>query len=77
MTNMKTEKHEMEKARWAKYIKERNESGITVKEWCSRNGISISKCYHWLRVVRDESLIKAGALAISGQTQFAEIKPML
>ena len=76
MTTMRVEKHEMEKARWAKYIKEKNDSGLTVKEWCSRNGIPSSKYYYWLRVVREESLIKAGTLTVSGRTQFAEVKPI-
>jgi len=32
--------------------------------------------YYWLRVIRQESLIQAGTLAVTGKTEFVELKPI-
>ena len=72
---MKTSKHEIHKAKWQQIIKDQNESGLLIREWCRDNDISHGKFYYWQRVIREEALIKAGTLAVTGQTQFAEIKP--
>lgn len=74
---MKTSKHEIEKAKWIKNIKEFNESGLTVREWCKTKGITHGSYYYWLKVIREEALIKAGTLAVTGQTQFVEVKPTM
>ena len=37
--------------------------------------MSHGKFYYWQRVIREEALIKAGTLAVTGQTQFIEVKP--
>lgn len=72
---MKAARHEMLKEQWRGIIKAFNESGLTVRQWCEENQISPAKYYYWLRVIREESLIQAGTLAVTGQTQFAELKP--
>ncbi len=72
---MKASKHEMLKAQWQKVIKDQSESGLSIREWCRGNNISHSKFYYWQRVIREEALIKAGTLAVTGQTQFVEVKP--
>ena len=74
---MKASKHELLKAQWQELIREQSESGLSIREWCRRNDISHGKYYYWLRVIREEALIKAGTLAVTGQTQFAEVKPAL
>ena len=74
---MKTSKHEIHKAKWHQIIKGQNESGLSIREWCRDNDISHGKFYYWQRVIREEALIKAGTLAVTGQTQFAEIKPSM
>ena len=56
-------------------IKEQSESGLSIREWCRGNNISHGKFYYWQRVIREEALIKAGTLAVTGQTQFVEVKP--
>lgn len=71
---MKASKHEIEKSKWIKNIKEFNESNLTVREWCKTKGISHGSYYYWLKVIREEALIKAGTLAITGQNQFVELK---
>lgn len=72
---MKTSKHEILKAQWQKMIKDQSESDLSIREWCRGNNISHGKFYYWQRVIREEALIKAGTLAVTGQTQFVEIKP--
>lgn len=37
---------------WVKIIRERQESGLTNREFCARRGIPEKKYYYWLRKVR-------------------------
>ena len=41
---------------WAGIIHARNESGQTVKEFCSQNGITETQYFYWLRRVRAAAL---------------------
>ena len=77
MTTMKTSKHEILKSQWNDLIREQGKSGLSIREWCRRNDMSHGKFYYWQRVIREESLIKAGTLAVTGQTQFVEVKPSI
>lgn len=74
ITTIKNEKHEMLKSQWMEIIKTHSKSGQSIRQWCEENDVSKSKFYYWLRVIREESLIQAGTLAVTGQAQFAEIK---
>ena len=74
MATMKSSRHEMLKSQWVELIKQQNESGLSFRKWCLENHVSAPRHYYWLKIVRQDTLIKAGTLAISGQTQFAEIK---
>ena len=38
---------------WAQIIRERQESGLTNKEFCAQRGIPEKKYYYWLRRVRE------------------------
>lgn len=71
---MKASKHEILKSQWQKVIKDQSESGLSIRELCRENNIAHGKFYYWQRVIREEALIKAGTLAVTGQTQFAEVK---
>ena len=76
MTTMKTSRHEILKAKWTEIIKRHTGSVLSIRQWCEENEISTTQFYYWLRVIREESLIKAGTLAVTGQqTQFIEVKP--
>lgn len=77
LTTMKIAKHEMLKTQWQRVIKDQSESSLSIREWCRENNFSHSKFYYWQRVIREEALIKAGTLAVTGQTQFAEVKPSI
>ncbi len=74
MATMKSSKHEMLRSQWIELIKQQKESGLSVRKWCQENRVSAAQYYYWLKIVRQDSLIKAGTLAITGQSQFAEIK---
>lgn len=74
IATMKVARHEILKAKWQEVIKRHNESGMPIKPWCEENHISTTRFYYWLRVIRQESLIQAGTLAVTGQTQFVEVK---
>lgn len=76
MTTMKSVRHEMLREKWREIIKRHTQSGLPVRQWCEENQVSATQYYYWLRVIREESLIQAGTLAVTGQPQFAEIKPL-
>lgn len=77
LTTMKASKHEILKSQWINMCKDQNESGLSIREWCRENNIGHAKFYYWQRVIREEALIKAGTLAVTGQTEFAEVKPSM
>lgn len=71
---MKASKHEIHKVHWQELLREQSQSGLSIREWCRRNNMSHGKFYYWQRIIREESLIKAGTLAVTGQSQFVEVK---
>ena len=40
-------------SRWAALFQEQASSGLHVKTWCDRNGISINAYYYWKRIVKE------------------------
>ena len=38
---------------WANIIRERNQSGLSVREWCEVNSVNEKRFYHWQRRVRE------------------------
>ena len=40
-------------SRWAARFQEQASSGLHVKTWCDRNGISIHAFYYWKRILKD------------------------
>lgn len=47
-------KHEVTAQRWAALIKERMDSGMTIKEWTRERNIKESQYYYWLKTLRKE-----------------------
>ena len=45
-------KKEIKLAQWAEMIRQRNESGLTVTDWCRQNSINIKTYYYRLKRVR-------------------------
>ena len=56
MSNLK---HKVIAERWAALIKERMDSGMTVKEWCQERNIKESQYYYWLRNLRQDEAYTA------------------
>lgn len=75
MATMKQARHELLKAKWMEIIKEQRNSGLAVRKWCELNQISAPSLFYWSRVIRQDSLVKAGTLAVTSQHCFAEITP--
>lgn len=53
-------KHEMVAEQWAALIKERMDSGMTIKEWCQERDIKESQYYYWLKTLRKEETRDCG-----------------
>ena len=55
---------------WEQRINERNKSGMTIAEWCRKNGISKHKYHYWNQIInKKEKNVK--------EMTFAEITPIL
>lgn len=72
---MRSAKHEIQKTKWKIRISEQRESGQAISTWCKENGISEGQYYYWLKIVREESLIQAGTLAVTQSNRFVELMP--
>jgi len=45
-------KKEIRLAQWAEMVRQRNESGLTVTDWCKENGINLKTYYYRLKRMR-------------------------
>ena len=45
-------KKEVKLAQWAEMVRSRNESGLTVTDWCKENGINLKTYYYRLKRMR-------------------------
>ena len=45
-------KKEVKLAQWAEMVKSRNESGLTVTDWCKQNSINLKTYYYRLKRLR-------------------------
>lgn len=64
-------KHEVNAQRWDALIKERMDSGMTIKEWCRERNIRESQYYYWLKALRRDEADAAGRG--SGAVPFVEL----
>lgn len=46
-------KSEVKLKQWVEMVRCRNESGLSVSEWCRENGINLKTCYYRLKRVRE------------------------
>ena len=49
VTDLKTQMHMQE---WAKLIEARQDSGLSIKQWCLQNNLSESQYYYYLKKLR-------------------------
>ena len=65
--------------KWQRLLKEYQESGVKLSDWCSDNGVSKDQYYYWLNKVRrkyyDVAVNQLQASGVRGNTAIApEIK---
>lgn len=72
---MRSVQHEIQKTKWRALISEYKQSGLSVSAWCKENDIRQNRYYYWLKIVREESLVQAGTLAITNPNRFVELMP--
>ena len=67
-------KKEVKLAQWAEMVKSRNESGLTVTDWCKQNGINIKTYYYRLKRIRQAVCSEIGQHDIVPAIQTEESK---
>lgn len=55
-------------ARWAQIVQDRNASGLTIREYCERNGLSRGAYFYWLRKLREAAIENAGSKFVELQS---------
>ena len=61
-------------AQWAGVMRERNESGKSIRSWCIENGINQKTFHYWQRKLRDTVCEQVNELQVTRQTN--ELKEM-
>ena len=46
--------HQAALAKWTALFQEQKSSGLAIKEWCSKNNVSIHAYYYWKRIAKEE-----------------------
>ncbi|MBR3400880.1 MAG: IS66 family insertion sequence element accessory protein TnpB [Parasporobacterium sp.] len=41
---------------WAKIIQDKNQSGLTVKEYCEKNNLTRDTYFYWAKIVKEDAL---------------------
>ena len=60
-------------ANWANIIHARNESGLSINEYCRQNGLSKGAYFYWLRKLRSAALESSGTRFVEVQSPVPEI----
>ncbi len=45
--------HQANLSKWTALFQEQADSGLTVKEWCNQNSLSIHAFYYWKRIAKE------------------------
>ena len=59
MNKIQKIKKEVRRKEWAEQVRECQNSGLSVREWCQQNGINVYTYYRRLRKLRNELLDQA------------------
>lgn len=66
---------------WQEIIRDRNNSGLTVDEYCNQNGLSRNSYFYWLRIIRvsveRSTLLTGRKVLLSDQPNVSIRKPNL
>jgi transposase-like protein len=71
--NAKTVTAEYRQSQWLQVIKKRNESGMTVKDFCQAEGITKDSYYYWLRKLREKASLD---LSVKTETKPIPVQPL-
>ncbi len=81
MTDVLAVRNEFRLQNWMEIIRECEESGLSIREFCSQRGISEKTYYYWLRKVRaaaatvlEPQLVRVDNPTMSGTEQLIEIR---
>ena len=71
--------HQFRLSHWAGVMRERNESGLSIRAWCRENGVGEKTYYYWQRQLRETACEQFAEYQTSYQTEltapgFAEVK---
>ena len=44
--------HQANLSKWTALFQEQADSGLTIKEWCNQNSLSIRAFYYWKRIAK-------------------------
>lgn len=59
---------------WAAMVKARIESGMTIRDWCAANGVSMDAYYYRLRQLRKSMINKLPEAETDRTSQFVQIQ---
>jgi len=68
--------HEMRLGHWANILRERRESGLSIRRWCRENGCNEKTYYYWQRKLREvtcDELTRRQEAAMVNVPSFAEV----
>lgn len=51
--------HQARLREWAAIFTEQKSSGLTIREWCKENDVSINKFHYWKRALKEELTTQA------------------
>ena len=55
---------------WTAIIQDRNQSGLSVKDYCAQHQLSRDSYYYWLRKVNEVLLVESGFVEVTQPKQF-------
>ena len=73
MATVRQAKHDLLKTKWQEIIAAQRQSGQSIRNWCEENQISAPSFFYWNKIIREDSLIQAGVMAVTESKRFAEI----
>lgn len=51
--NVNQTMHQANLSKWTTLFHEQRQSGLTIKDWCSQNGVSVYAFFYWKRIAKE------------------------
>lgn len=68
--NVNQTMHQANLSKWTALFHEQRQSGLTIKDWCTQNGVSVYAFFYWKRIAKEtyiQSILPGAVPAQSGQ----------